>query len=379
MAQINVLVALLNGHAEPFTLLPSSLLQDLKTAAQRAFGQNCLKLITAKNRVLVDFEQTLKEAEIEDGERLTALVLQPQLAATRSAFVRWCHGDSTLVTWGRKDYGGDSSAILNEVKGVQQIQATDSAFAAILEDGSVVTWGHKDHGGDSSAVQDKLKGVQQIVATQFAFAAILADRSVVSWGHAQRGGNSSAVRDQLMGVQQIQAVHNAFAGILADGSVVTWGDADWGVAVRDQLRVCSRLWPHIMLLLRFWQMDPSWPGVTQTEAVTVPQFEISSGVCWRFMPISLHLLQSCQMEPLFRGVIHALAATVRQFKISSKMCSRFRPVGGPSSRLLHLDVLGAPGPCADKSTGCEGEENLQGILWPPASRRARRSRALCWQ
>ena len=122
-------------------------------------------------------------------------------------------------------------------------------------------------GGDSSAVRDQLKGVQQIQATIWAFAAILADGSVVTWGDALCGGDSSAVRDQLKGVQQIQAtggpllrfwkmdpslpgvMHSlavtvrqfeissrvcsrfkpqvrAFAAILEDGSVVTWGDAD---------------------------------------------------------------------------------------------------------------------------------------------------------
>ncbi len=91
-------VALLNGHAELFTFLPSSTVQDVRIKAQRAFGQKCLRLITSKKRVLVDFEQTLEEAEIEDGECLTALVLQPKLAATRSAFALWCHGGSSLVT-----------------------------------------------------------------------------------------------------------------------------------------------------------------------------------------------------------------------------------------------------------------------------------------
>ena len=76
---------------------------------------------------------------------------------------------------------------------MQQIQATDDAFAAILEDGSVVTWGHEHAGGDSSAVQDQLRGVRQIQATDFAFAAILAGESVVTWGDADRGGDSSAV------------------------------------------------------------------------------------------------------------------------------------------------------------------------------------------
>ena len=65
---------------------------------------------------------------------------------------------------------------------MQQVQASNGAFAAILADGSVVTWGYS--GGDSSAVQDELKSVQQVQASSWAFAAILADSSVVTWGHA---------------------------------------------------------------------------------------------------------------------------------------------------------------------------------------------------
>ena len=214
MLKINV--ALPNGHAELLTLLPSSTVQDLSTKAQRAFGKKNLRLITAKNRILVHPDKTLEEAEIEDGECLTALVLLPQVAATNSAFAVWCHGDSTIVAWGDRHCGGDSSAVQDQLKGVQQIRATKSAFAAILADGSVVSWGDPDEGGDSSAVQDQLRGVKQIQATEDAFAAILADGSVVSWGDPDEGGDSSAVRDRLKGVRQIQATGRAFACICCD-------------------------------------------------------------------------------------------------------------------------------------------------------------------
>ena len=256
MLQVNV--SLPNGHAEFLSLLPSSTVQDLKQATQRAFGQKFLRLITAKNRVLVDPDKTLEEAQIEDGECLTAVVLQPQLAATNNAFALWCHGDSAIVTW----------------------------------------------------------------------------------GHADRGGDSSSVQDQLRGVQQTQATVHAFAAILADGSVVTWVMQRLAVTVRQfeiSSVVCSRFRPQIQHLLRFWQTNPSLPGVTQTKAVTVQKWEISSEVCGRFR--------------LQRGAPPPASCT--------STCSA------------------PPGPCADKSTGCEGEENLQGILWPPASRRARRPRALC--
>ena len=45
------------------------------------------------------------------------------------------------------------------LQGVQQIQAGASAFAAILEDGSAVTRGAAQFGGGSSLVRDQLKGV----------------------------------------------------------------------------------------------------------------------------------------------------------------------------------------------------------------------------
>ena len=106
---------------------------------------------------------------------------------------------------------GDSLGVQDQLRGVQQIQATESAFAAILADGSVVTWGDAYRGGDSLGVQDQLRGVQQIQAARDAFAAILADGSVVTWGDAFHG-DKSAVRNQLKGVHQIQATRFAFAG-----------------------------------------------------------------------------------------------------------------------------------------------------------------------
>ncbi|OLP77534.1 hypothetical protein AK812_SmicGene42396 [Symbiodinium microadriaticum] len=138
-------------------------------------------------------------------------------------------GDGSVVTWGSADWGGDSSAVQDQLRDVQQIQASCGAFAAILGNGSVVTWGDADDGGDSSAVQEQLRDVQQIQASNYAFAAILGDGSVVTWGDADYGGDCSAVQHQLKNVQQIQASIRAFAAILGDGSVVTWGHAFRGM------------------------------------------------------------------------------------------------------------------------------------------------------
>ena len=101
----------------------------------------------------------LQDLKMEDN--LTAIVIHPKVAATARAFHLFCSGGNRVVTWGDPGCGGDSSEVQDQLKGVQRIQATSGAFAAILADGLVVTWGDPDYGGDSSEAQDQLKGVQQ--------------------------------------------------------------------------------------------------------------------------------------------------------------------------------------------------------------------------
>ena len=145
------------------------------------------------------------------------------------------------------------------------------AFAAILANGSVVTWGEPDSGGNCTGVQDQLKNVQQIQATKSAFAAILANGSVVTWGHPRYGGDCSAVQDQLKNVQLVQATSEAFAAILANGSAVSWGDPRRGGGAALQFRIssrmCNKFKPRLGHLLRSWSMDPSLPGVIQAMVV----------------------------------------------------------------------------------------------------------------
>ena len=45
----------------------------------------------------------------------------------------------------------------DQLKNVQQINASDGAFASVLGDGSVVAWGDADYGGDTGAMQEELQ------------------------------------------------------------------------------------------------------------------------------------------------------------------------------------------------------------------------------
>jgi len=153
---------------------------------------------------------------------------------------------------------------MGQLRNVQDIRATDSAFAAILADGSVATWGSRLYGGLCQTVQRPIQNVLQIDATDRAFLANLADGSLVTWGEpleSKRATDCSPKRftsanlveavslpsnawilvdgpivtwknlesyaalAELGGVRQILSSSEAFAAIMEDGSLVTW-DSD---------------------------------------------------------------------------------------------------------------------------------------------------------
>ena len=107
---------------------------------------------------------------------------------------------------------------------VCQIQATETAFAAVKSDGSVVTWGIPGDGGDAHFVQDQLRNVQQIQASAAAFAALREDGQVVTWGDVFSGGDSSEFRQELQDVLQIFGHDFGFTAIKTGGRIVCWGD-----------------------------------------------------------------------------------------------------------------------------------------------------------
>ena len=239
---LQVHVSFPSGYGETLALPPNSTVGDLKVLVQKTFRQGFLRLVTEKGHVLANHEDSLLAAGIPEGMHLTVVAQKPKVAATSQAFAVWCCGGDRIATWGEQCYGGDSSAVQDHLKNVQQVQGTMGAFAAILADGSVVTCGDRNSGGDSSAVQDQLKNVQQIQATGTVFAAILADGSVITWGNQNFGGDSSAVQDQLKNVQQVQGTRMAFAAILADGSVITWSHPFYGPGVTAlQFKISSRM------------------------------------------------------------------------------------------------------------------------------------------
>ena len=259
MLKINV--ALPNGHAELLTLLPSSTLQELKTAAQQAFGKMHLRLITAKNRVLVNFEQTLEEAEIEDGECLTALELQPQPAATKIAFALWCHGDSRIVTWGNAGW----AVIVRQFKISSGVCSRfKPQVRPLLRFSSSMKWGGVQCGLLSQMPLPVLQEVQAIFIDGLPIGGYEPSRTLGLLQQTER-------KDTIPSTTQI----DLFLDKLPSG------------------------------FLFFLSVDPSSPGAMQMQAVTVRQFKISSGVWCRFKPQVWPLLWFWQMDLSLPWVISA--------------------------------------------------------------------------
>ena len=214
---ITVEVSLLSGKTAAVEASPDEPVQTLTKRGQIALG-------VEKGRLLDSFGVVLDGyvSNIQNGDSLMLHVKGLEIQSTGCSFAAIL-GDGSVVTWGIADSGGDSSAVQDQLKNVQQIQAASRAFAAILGDGSVVAWGRADIGGDTGAVQCQLQSVQQIQASDTAFAAILGNGSVVTWGDAGSGGDSSAAQGQLKNVWQIQASFHSWRWIGCDlGSASLW-------------------------------------------------------------------------------------------------------------------------------------------------------------
>ncbi|CAK9041630.1 Putative E3 ubiquitin-protein ligase HERC1 [Durusdinium trenchii] len=160
-------------------------------------------------------------------ESLTEVIA---IQATEKAFAA-IKRDGTVVCWGDPARGGDCCQVQQALQQVRCIQAATGAFAAICggdgeRGGRVVCWGDVQHGGAQHG--GEMQNVIAIQATSTAFAAILANGRVRTWGDRFRGGDSALVQDQLLDVLFLQSTAGAFAALTAAGRVVCWGDATRG-------------------------------------------------------------------------------------------------------------------------------------------------------
>eukprot|EP00435_Cladocopium_sp_Y103_P029347 s2414_g7.t1 len=250
-------------------------LRQFKNKLRDCATQPCFTLVPSRGPLL-EPEEILAETDWKDGLDLQVVTHRPHLAVTQNAVYAWSQDDDRLAVWGQHgpprilqspffwratacQTNADACAMITRLgeiacvgvtscggdgpdasqQGVARyIQATDKAFAAILDTGNVIAWGDPLMGGDCSQMQHELTDVIAVQRTSQAFAALRADGCVITWGHPAAGGCSAKVRTLLRNIQNLQGNNTAFAAITEDDTVVCWGNpADGG----EQAAVASQL------------------------------------------------------------------------------------------------------------------------------------------
>ena len=151
-------VVLLSGRSAAIRVVADTTVKEVQSRAETIFSTGISQLIDAAGQTL-SRASTIREAGLQDGDSLNAVARWPEIASTAPAFALR-RADGSVVTWGHKDGGGDSSKVQDQLHNVQEIRSTAGAFAALRSDGSVITWGGREFGGDSAKVRDQLENVQ---------------------------------------------------------------------------------------------------------------------------------------------------------------------------------------------------------------------------
>ncbi|MGV3344989.1 hypothetical protein ACGVWS_04310 [Enterobacteriaceae bacterium LUAb1] len=153
------------------------------------------------------------------------------VVGTQSAFAA-LHRDGTVTTWGDALNGGEIPSSMQEnIKDIIQINSSASGFAVTTRFGGVLFWGGPEWTYGMHAVVPPYS-VQQVSATNGAFAVLMSDGNVVAFGNEESGGKiPDDIADKLKNVKSLAATSNAFAAITHDNKVFTWGDSQFGGAL----------------------------------------------------------------------------------------------------------------------------------------------------
>lgn len=229
----------------------------------------------------------------------------------------------------------DFDPVLVELTNITDVSATKKAFAATKAGGSIVTWGQKEYGGDSSYNRfGLLNSVKKIYGRHNYFAAINNDGSVSTWGNIEQqaedggditqfpwyeGGKSgfnidpskpprgsetpddffsefdSEVARQLSLQDQdvfasdkakyVDIISNPYASVAlrSDGFMTAWGDSmHGGRPFRDVFRI-DEVGPFAQLLLSFSgntitdQLGGGFPFFNIGDSIRIDSPEFGSG------------------------------------------------------------------------------------------------------
>ena len=124
-------VSLLSGRKVCLESDMNDSVASLKERAQEALGVGKGRLLNSCGDVR-DVNATLEAVGLQSGDHLTLHIGKLQIRGGKNRGFAAILGDASVVTWGKASCGGDSHAVQEQLRNVHQIEATCSAFAAIL-------------------------------------------------------------------------------------------------------------------------------------------------------------------------------------------------------------------------------------------------------
>ncbi|CAK9066459.1 unnamed protein product [Durusdinium trenchii] len=152
--EITLTVALLSGEGAKIVANLDWTVNQLRLQAQWSLRVGICSLVNSEGEVLKG-RSTLAHSGLVGGDLLHATVRQARLVSTRQSYAfALMRGDGSVVSWGSRRLGGDSSRVQQELRDVEQIQASGGAFAAIRADGQVITWGDSSMGGKTGWLEN---------------------------------------------------------------------------------------------------------------------------------------------------------------------------------------------------------------------------------
>ena len=127
---ITVQVGLLSGKTATVTGGFHEDVETLMSRAQAALGVGRGRLLDSLASLL-DAHAPIKDSRLQNGDFLF-LQLSPVQACRTSAAFATILGDGSVLTWGDEASGGDSRAVQEKLKNVQQIQASYNLVTMLL-------------------------------------------------------------------------------------------------------------------------------------------------------------------------------------------------------------------------------------------------------
>ena len=115
-------VTLISGKRVSLEAGLDASVQSLKKRARGALGVGLGRLFNASGSLL-DGDATLEASGLRTGDCLILQISEVQISSTQTTSFAAILGDGSVVTWGYMRFGGDSSAVEEQLKNVQHIQA----------------------------------------------------------------------------------------------------------------------------------------------------------------------------------------------------------------------------------------------------------------